>query len=327
MTEGRIVLVYLEVTAGHPVALDALEAGRQVAEHARAGLAGVIMGHGMGAAAEDLQAYGLERIYVVDHPLLERYQGEIFAAALAEVCRIAGPAYVLMPNSLNGLDLAPRLAWELEVGLVTDCVAVEKAGSEAGFVKPVYSGNVMAVYTAARRPLLVTVRPRAFGAPPSGSAAQAEIVPVTFAIDPVIARIRLGELMAEDAEGVNLETAERVVAGGRGMGGAPGFALLREVADILGAAVGASRPPCDLGWIAAKAQVGQTGAIVAPGLYIAVGIAGSTQHLAGMAGAKTIVAINKDPQAAIFRIADYGVVGAYEEVMPSFAETLRGILA
>jgi len=230
-----------------------------------------------------------------------------------------------MPNTLTGVDLAPRVAWELGAGLVTDCVAIESDQGGPAFVKPVYSGNVMSVYSAATCPFMVSVRPRAFARLQPENSRPTETVPVSCAFNPN-PRVVVVKRLEEEIQGIRLETADRIVAGGRGIGGAEGFGQLRALADVLGAAIGASRPPCDLGWVAPAAQVGQTGEIVAPGLYIAVGISGSTQHLAGMSGAKTIVAINADPQASIFRIADYGVVGKYEEIIPTFTETLKGIL-
>jgi len=318
------ILVVMEHLDGglNPLNLEALQAGYQAAQCAGGGVCAAVLGDGAGPALERLQGFGIERIYVADDPILSVYHGERYTAALVEICRGADPAYILLPNTLTGIDLAPRLAWELEAGLVTDCVAIESGQGGPAFVKPVYSGNVMAVYRAATRPFVVSTRPHAFDPLKPVSSHPAEIVRLACVFDPN-PRVALLERRDEDLEGMRLETAERIVAGGRGIGGSEGFSQLRALADVLGAAVGASRPPCDLGWVAPTAQIGQTGEIVAPNLYIAVGISGSTQHLAGMSGAKTIVAINSDPQASIFRIADYGVVGKYEEVVPSFTEALK----
>lgn len=322
------ILVVVELHAGdlNPLSFEALEAGSLAARCISGRLCAAVLGAGVDAALKRLQGYGIERVYVVDDPILSAYHGEHYAAALAEICRSAEPAYILMSNTLCGVDLAPRTAWQLEAGLVTDCVAVESAEGGPVFVKPVFSGNVMAVYSAATCPFLVSLRPRAFAPLEPSNSRSTEIVRVSCAFDPN-PRTAVVERREEEGQGIKLDTAERIVAGGRGIGGAEGFGQLKALADILRAAIGASRPPCDLGWVASKAQVGQTGEIVAPGLYIAVGISGSTQHLAGMSGAKTIVAINNDPKASIFRIADYGVVGKYEEVIPSFTEALKGMLA
>lgn len=324
------VLVFLEIDHGalHPLAAEALEAGRQVAQGLNGELTAVILGDVIGSeTTQGVRPYGVERIYAVEHPLLAAYHGEYFNRALSDVCRTSSPAIILMVNTLIGSDLAPRLAWALEAGLVTDCVAIEAANGAIDFTKPVYSGNVMAVYRPATTPTLITLRPRAFTPQPSTELSRAEIVRVAAALDESCARTTVVERIEEAGDGIKLGSAQRIVAGGRGIGKAEGFGLLKTMADTLGAAIGASRPPCDLGWVSTKAQVGQTGEIVAPGLYIAVGISGSTQHLAGMAASKTIVAINKDPQANIFKIADYGVVGNYEDVVPMLTETLREILA
>jgi electron transfer flavoprotein alpha subunit len=321
------ILVVAELHAGelHPMTLEALHAGSLVAKCVNGRISAAVLGAGIDTAVKRLQGYGLDRIYVVDDPLLSNYQSEHYTNALAEICRSATPAYILMPNTLTCVDLAPRVAWQLEAGLVTDCVAIESVEGGPVFIKPVYSGNVMAVYSAATSPFLVTLRARAFPPLQPQNSQPTEIVLVSCALSPST-RVTLVKLFEEEAEGIRLEAADRIVAGGRGIGGAEGFGHLRNLADVLGAAIGASRPPCDLGWVTPTAQVGQTGEIVAPGLYIAVGISGSTQHLAGMSGSKTIVAINADPQASIFRIADYGVVGKYEEVIPTFTEALKGML-
>jgi len=320
-----LIVVELQDCDLHPLSFEALQAGNQVAQNVNGRMSAAVLGNGTDAAVKRLQGFGLEHVYVVDDPLLESYHGEHYTAALAEICHSAAPVYILMSNTLTGVDLAPRLAWELEAGLVTDCVAVQTADVGPVFVKPVYSGNVMAVYRAATCPFLVSLRPRAFAPLQPQNSKTTEIVPVNCALNPN-PRVAQVERIDEEVQGIRLETADRIVAGGRGIGGSEGFGQLRALADVLGAAIGASRPPCDLGWVAPTAQVGQTGEIVAPGLYIAVGISGSTQHLAGMSGAKTIVAINSDPQASIFRIADYGVVGKYEEVIPTFTEALKDML-
>jgi electron transfer flavoprotein alpha subunit len=328
MHTAKQVMVFIERDgdALHPLTPEVLLAGKQVAQSLHGELAAVIMGSGITDVALAVRHYGVDTVYVVDHPLLDTYQGEYFCLALSELCRTVQPRIILMANTLTGIDLAPRVAWQLDAGLVTDCVAIDAAGGDLTFSKPIYSGNVMAEYAPVTTPCLVTVRPRAIDPQPRTDMPQGEIIPVTVTLDQALIKTTLVERIEERGDGIRLETADRVVAGGRGIGGSEGFMLLKTMAETLGAAIGASRPPCDLGWVSPQAQVGQTGEIVTPDLYIAVGISGSTQHLAGMAGAKTIVAINKDPQANIFKIADYGVVGNYEDVLPVLTETLQGIL-
>ena len=328
MQTEKQVLVFLEIDQGilHPLAPEVLLAAKQVAQALQSRLAAVIIGKEIAEVAHEILHYGVDTVYVVAHHLLDTYQGEYLCLALSELCQTLQPAIILMANTLTGIDLAPRLAWQLDAGLVTDCVAFNVSGGELSFSKPIYSGNIMAEYVPATTTCLVTVRPRSFEPQPRTETPQGEIVTVAVTLSPASVKTTLVERIEEHRDGIRLETAERIVAGGRGIGRAEGFMLLKTMADTLGAAIGASRPPCDLGWVSAKAQVGQTGEIVAPGLYIAVGISGSTQHLAGMMGSKTIVAINKDPQANIFKIADYGVVGNYEDVLPVLTKTLKEIL-
>jgi len=329
MPTEKNILVFLETERGalHPLAAEVLRAGKQVAQELKGELAVALIG---GATISDtvdhVRQYGVDRVYVVEHPLLESYHGEYFCRALGEVCRTETPTVILMANTLIGSDLAPRLAWDLEAGLISDCVDIEMSNGEIAFIKPIYSGNVMAVYVPLTTPALITLRPRAFAPLSASDIPYGEIIPLSITLSQESDRTTVEEWIEEDSDDIKLGSAQRIVAGGRGIGKTEGFELLKSMADALGAAIGASRPPCDLGWISPKTQIGQTGEIVAPELYIAVGISGSTQHLAGMLGSKTIVAINKDSQANIFKVADYGVVGNYEEVVPVITETLREII-
>lgn len=328
MPTEKQVLVFLEMEQGHlhPLTAEVIGASKQVAQSIKGELAVVVMGRNVLDVAGNVQRYGVDRVYVVEHPLLEAYHGEYFCQSLREVCQTTNPNIIIMANTLIGCDLAPRLAWEMEAGLISDCVAIEIEDCETVFTKPIYSGNVMAVYAPATTPALITLRPRAFTPQTSLDTPHGEIVPLSITISEASARTTVIERIEDEGEGIKLGSAQRIVAGGRGVGKAEGFDVLKGMADVLGATVGASRPPCDLGWISPKVQIGQTGEIVAPGLYIAVGISGSTQHLAGMSGSQTIVAINKDPLANIFKVADYGVVGNYEDVVPAITQTLQEIL-
>jgi electron transfer flavoprotein alpha subunit len=329
METEKNVLVFLEMERGslHPQAKEVIGAGRQLAQALDGNLSAVVMGEGaLSDTAANVRHYGVDRIYVVENSLLEIYHGEYFCSTLKEVCRTARPTIILMANTLLGSDLAPRLAWDMESGLISDCTAIEKVDGEIAFTKPIYSGNVMAVYAPKTTPTLVTLRPRAFMPQTPLDTAYGEIVPLSIYISEGAARTTVVERIEEEGECIRLGSAKRIVAGGRGIGNVEGFALLKMMADTLGASIGASRPACDLGWVSPKAQVGQTGEIVAPDIYFAVGISGSTQHLAGMSDSKIIIAINNDPRANIFKVADYGVVGNYEDVIPVIIETLRGIL-
>lgn len=322
------VLVFVEQGPDRTVqsvSLECLTLGRKLAEFIGCRLFALVMGDSVEEATEEISRYDLDAVVRVEHPLLEAYQPELFVSAFKQVYEKTEPRAVLMGDTLTSVDLAPRLAFSLDTGLVTDCVGVESVQGEVRFIKPVYSGNVMAAYAFATEPYMATLRSRAEGAPKKSNAA-CEIITVDVEPDASAVEIEVIRRVQEEQEGPGLTRADRIVSGGRGMGGSEGFGQLYELAGILGAAVGASRPPCDLGWTTPKAQVGQTGEKVGPSLYIAVGISGTTQHVAGMYGSKKIVAINRDPKANIFNIADYGVVGNHEEVLPAFQEALSEIM-
>lgn len=322
-TSDMLVIAELS-SAGElaPGTLEALSAARRLADKLGGGLTVTLFGHTVEDQAQRLCHYGADSVVYVDDPLLVCYHPEAYLAVILPLYAEFQPRGIICGQSLNTLDLAPRLASRLKAGLITDCVAVDD--ERLRFTKPIYSGNVLGIYEVATTPFILTLRSRAFQAAPRQEKAamlirrEGDLAPSLFQVEVLERRI--------EPEGLSLGAADRIVAGGRGMGGPQGFAQLTELAGVLQAAVGASRPPCDLEWVGSQYQVGQTGEIVAPHLYVAVGISGSTQHIAGMAGSKTIVAINKDKDANIFKMADYGVVGTYEEVIPAFIAGLKELL-
>ncbi len=329
MNKENNVLVLVELNQDKtisPITLECVTTGRRLAEAFGGRLFALVMGNSVAGAAEEISQYDLDAVYRVDHPLLEACQPEIHVSAFTQVYEKVKPGAILMGDTLTSIDLAPRIAFSLDAGLITDCVGIEIEPDEVFFVKPVYSSNVMAAYAFASEPYMVTMRSRAEDPAEKRNAANAEIIPADVELDDSAARIEVVQRVLEEEVGPKLTQSEIIVSGGRGIGGPEGFEQLSELAGILNAAVGASRPPCDLGWVSPKAQVGQTGEKVGPSVYIAVGISGATQHIAGMNGSKKIIAINKDPKAGIFKMADYGVVGNYEEVLPAFKETLSEIL-
>jgi electron transfer flavoprotein alpha subunit len=218
------------------------------------------------------------------------------------------------------MDLAPRLSFRLETGLTTDCVdlSIDPASKLLLQTKPVYGGNALAVYVCETRPQMVTVRSKMMSPLDRDDSRKGEVIAFDPKIDDSLIRTEVIERVKEETEWVKLEDADVVVSGGRGIGDPSGFKQIEELARLLGGAIGASRPPCDLKWVPSTHQVGLTGKIVIPDLYIAVGISGASQHLAGMSESKRIVAINEDQKANIFDVAHYGVVGDYREVLPSF---------
>ena len=319
------ILVLAEIRDGrlNRASCETVGAGRKLAS-ARGGRLGVVLvGPGASALAKDVAAYGADDVYTVEGAAFASYASEAWRDAVLAAVQAASPEVVLMPASSLGLDVAPRVAARLGTALLTDVVELGFAGDgtlEAR--RPVYAGKAYATARAAgAKPAVATLRPNAFPAPPpeNGRAHEVKKLEVT----PAKVRARVTGFAAAKGTTVDVAEADRVVAGGRGLKGPENFALLEALAKELGAAVGASRAVVDAGWIGHDQQVGQTGKTVAPVLYVAVGISGAIQHLAGMSTSKVIVAINKDPEAPIFKAATYGIVGDLFEVVPAFTEEIK----
>ncbi|HLT58920.1 MAG: electron transfer flavoprotein subunit alpha/FixB family protein [Limnochordales bacterium] len=288
----------------------------------RAVVAGALGPAAQGAPA--MITYGADRVLTVEHDALAQADADAYVDAAEAVCRQVGDGLVLLPGDRLGWEIAPRLAHRLQAGLVTDCVAVDWDGSRFVMTKPVYGGKAMARLAATTGVQVALVRNRTMEALAADPGRTGTVEPLT--VSPTSGRVKVVAHKAEESAGqVRLEDAPVVVAGGRGLGGPEPFKELEEIARLLGGAVGASLAAVDAGWISPAHQVGQTGKSVAPDLYIAVGISGASQHVAGMSGSRTIVAINKDPEAPIFRVAHVGAVGDYKEILPAFLEELRRI--
>jgi electron transfer flavoprotein alpha subunit len=310
------------------VGLELLNSGRRVAAILGVGLAAVVFGQDAQRAVSAAAAYGADRIvWAQDEALLE-YNPETYAAAMRCLVEKYRPGALLLGATSNGRDFAPRLACLLRTGLTADCTALE-ADAETGniqWVRPAFSGSLLAVVECpAARPQMGTVRPGVFQKPAFYPRRQAEVLPEHI---PGLPRpgARLARRLSLTQGGeVPLEEAQIIVAGGRGVGKAAHFSLLWELAEVLGASVAASRAAVDAGWLPCAHQVGQTGKTVRPKVYIACGISGAAQHLAGISGAQTLVAINGDPQAPIFGAADIGVVGDLREILPALTREIRRI--
>lgn len=323
--KDRSVLVIAELEKGGVLSagsLECLTAGRAVADSWGAKLNALMIGHNISSAAESLCFYGLDVVYTVDQEILRHFIPELYAETILQVYEKTLPELMIMGNTLQGSELAPRVGFALETGVITSCAGMELEQEELIFRKAVYSSNVVARYSLAAKPYIVTMASRANDAPKRNEERKGAINNLEITLDATKIKTHVLERESTVEEDLNLSAADIIVSGGRGIGGKEGFAELKKLAELLGGTVGASRPPCDLGWISSKAQVGQTGAIVAPSVYVAVGISGTMQHLAGMSSSKKIVAINKDPQANIFKVADYGIVGRYEEIIPALEKAL-----
>ena len=306
---------------------EALGLARRIAGQRGDRVAAALVGDGVCSLSPELIAGGADVVYVSEHKRLAEYQPKFYLQALQAIAEKVQPGLVVFPGDATGLDLAPRLAQRMGAGLVTDCIGLEIQDGGLVFNKPVYGGKALARLKVVTPVAVVTVRPRTQEVFPPAAGRTGECVTVVAPIDADLADTTLIERVEEEGEEVNLEDARVVVSGGRGMGGAEPFNKLKELAKIMGGAVGASRAAVDAGWAPPSTQVGQTGKIVAPALYFAVALSGSSQHLAGMGGSKIIVAINKDPEAPIMRTANVGIVDDYRNVVPALIEELKKVLS
>ena len=293
-------------------------------------LVAVVIGSGVDAAVQAASEHGADKVIVVDGPEYATYTTDAYAIALCTLVEKYGPTSMLIGATNNGRDLGPRVSCRLKTGLTADCTGldVDAESGNVAWTRPAFGGNLMAtILCPDHRPQIGTVRPGVFKKGEAGEA-KAEIIKEDIHVDAADIRTQILELIKEEGgETVDLEGAEIIVSGGRGVGGPEGYAPIKELADLLGGVVGASRAAVDAGWIAHAHQVGQTGKTVGPKLYIACGISGAIQHVAGMSGADCIVAINKDPDAPIFDIADYGVVGNLFEVLPVMIDEIKKLKA
>jgi electron transfer flavoprotein alpha subunit len=284
----------------------------------------VVVGPGAEGLAAELASYGADRVHVFDDPALGAYATEPCARVLAQAVTEAKPAAVLVPFTAMGKDLAPRAAARLGAGLVSDCVALTAKDGRLEARRPMYAGKAYATVRWEGEPQMATLRPNVFPLEKPDASRKAQVV--KGQVD-TSSRAKVTAVHAAAAGKVELTEAQIIVSGGRGLKGPENFHLIQGLADALGAAVGASRAVVDAGWVDHQYQVGQTGKTVSPTLYVACGISGAIQHLAGMSSSKIIVAINKDPDAPIFKIASYGLVGDVFEILPKLTEAAKAYFA
>ena len=308
------------------VGIELLTPGRSMAEKQGGRLVAVVIGYHTDAAVEAAASHGAEQVIVVDAPEYETYTTDAYTIALCSLVKKYRPASMLIGATNHGRDLGPRVSCRLKTGLTADCTVldIDKETGNVAWTRPAFGGNLMAtILCPDHRPQIGTVRPGVFKkSEPMEN--DAEIVREDIRVEAKDIRTQVLEVIQDmDEENVDLEGAEIIVSGGRGVGGPEGFEPVRALAKALGATVGASRAAVDSGWISHAHQVGQTGKTVGPKLYIACGISGAIQHLAGMGGSDCIIAINKDPDAPIFDVADYGIVGDLYEVLPVFTEEFK----
>jgi electron transfer flavoprotein alpha subunit len=309
------VLVFTELKDGKlkKASREALSIGRKLAEAAGGDLVAFASD---AAAAEEAGRHGAKKVYVAAIPV---YTTEAYTAALTQVVKDVQPSVLLFAGTSNGRDLAPRLAARVNAGVASDVDRLEWTDGTLRARRSIYSGKVFATVEVRSTPAIATTRPNAFPAEEAGGGA-AEVVNVSAdATD----RVKVVETKVPEAGEVSIAEADIIVSGGRGLKEAENFSYIRDLAHAIGGAVGASRATVDAGWIDHQHQVGQTGRVVSPNLYIAAGVSGAIQHLAGMSSSKHIVAINKDPEAPIFRVADLGVVGDLFQILPALTEEVK----
>ena len=322
MAQG--VMVFIEEREGKvkKTSLEALAAARRLADTLQEKVTAVRIGKG--DPSENLASYGADVIWSAQHDLLQAYSTEGFCAAVVDAVGKCQPRFILSAASAMGRDLMPRIAARLDAGLAQDCIEIEIAGGETlECVRPIFAGKAYSRVQVLSTPAMATLRPNVFQIGETDASRTAESSAFEPELDPAKIRASVKETKASSGQTVELTEANIIVSGGRGMKGPENFPVVKELAEALGGAMGASRAAVDAGWIDHQHQVGQTGKTVSPTLYIACGISGAIQHLAGMSSSKYIVAINKDPEAPIFNVADYGIVGDLFEVVPALTKAVK----
>ncbi|MCB6992567.1 electron transfer flavoprotein subunit alpha/FixB family protein [bacterium 210820-DFI.6.37] len=323
------VWVYAEQRQGvlTPVVIELLGEGKKLADAAGVDLCAVLLGHNVKNLAEELIQYGAKTVYVADDPLLDKYTTDAYSKVITQAIESIKPEIVLYGATHIGRDLAPRIAARCATGLTADCTKLEINPDDKKLMqtRPAFGGNLMAtIICPNHRPQMSTVRPGVMEKAEKDETARGEIVEFDYTLKADDIRTVVMEIV-KTKKTVSLTDADIIVSGGRGLGDPEGFKLIKELADTMGGVVGSSRAAVDAGWIDKSHQVGQTGTTVKPKIYIACGISGAIQHLAGMQTSDTIIAINKNPRAPIFEVADYGLVGDLYDIVPMLIEAFKAL--
>lgn len=332
INEYKDVWVYLETVDGklRNVSLELLGEGRKLADTMGQKLSGVLIGNNVKELAKEIFASGADQVYLVEAVELEHYNTDGYTATLVDLIEQYKPSVILVGATNNGRDLGPRVACRVGTGLTADCtdLGIDEATGLVSWTRPAFGGNIMAtILCPEHRPQMGTVRPSVFKKPELDANRSGEIIRVASKVKAEDIRTRLVDIIRVAAVSCNLEEAEVIVSGGRGLCKPENFSLVEELANVLGGSVGASRAAVDAGWKPSLHQVGQTGKTVGPKIYFACGISGAIQHLAGMSSSDLIIAINKDPDAPIFKMADYGIVGDVMEVLPILTAEFKKLKA
>ena len=320
---SKKVLVLGEAREGalRNVSFEAVAAAKTVSGGGE--IVGVLFGDAVQSLGEEMIKFGADRVITVEHPHLKHYTSDGYSQAFMAVYEQEKPEAIVFGHTALGKDLSPKIASKLSTGLVSDVTAIEGEGDDAIFIRPIYSGKAFEKVKNKEGLLFISIRPNNIAPLEKDEGRSGDVS--SMSVDITNLRSVIKDVVRKSTDGVDLSEAKVVVAGGRGVKSAEGFEPLEELAKLLGGAVGASRGACDADYCDYSLQIGQTGKVVTPDLYIAAGISGAIQHMAGMSNSKVIVAINKDPEANIFKVADYGIVGDLFEVIPMMIEEIKKV--
>ena len=323
------VLVVVEVLESQPIdlGLEMLALARRLTDSMGGIVTAVAFGTGLETTGETLIAHGADQVLINDNAIFANFHAEAWLPDLSKMIAEVAPAIVLIGHSETGTDLAPRLAFRLDVDVATGCESIEIMNGRPHMTRSCFGGLAREVVTFTKTPALATVRSKSQQALPPMMERAGEIKHVDSILDENSMRTRVVNREREKVDGVKMESAKIVIGGGLGLGGPEGFKTLNEIAELVDGAVGASRAACDLDWCPRSYQIGLSGRTVAPELYIAVGISGASHHMAGCGNSKTIVSVNSDPNAEIFKSSRFGIVGNSQEIMPALAEEIRKLKA
>lgn len=330
--ENILAVVFTQSNTFPRIALEVLGCGKKLSEHMNATFNLALIGDDeqlLKSLASEAILLGVDKVYIGESSLLNEYQADICLAAFEEICKQANPDLIIFGGNDSGQELAPRLAHRIGAAIITDCTEVKKDEKTDKIVciRPLYGGKASVILCSKQKVLVITVRPRSMDPAIKLEKHNGKTVVTKLSLSPDLKRTTTVEVIEDKSEGPKLDDAQIIVSGGHGIGGTEGFDVLKQLAEMFKGAVGASRAAVDSGWVPSAYQIGQTGKIVGPNLYFAVGISGASQHLAGIGSAKHIIAINIDPQAPIFRVARVGVIMDYRKFMPALIEKTQKFLS
>jgi electron transfer flavoprotein alpha subunit len=319
------VLIYADQLGGklNSNAREALAFGSRIAQTSNGVIGAVLVGAGAEDSAKEAIACGADQAFTVANPILEDYQAELYLDAICTVFQQSDADILVLPFDRKGKDLIGRIATRISASAITEVVDFKAEAGQIKWIRPIYGDKAYGEYTVNRKKVVVGIRPKSQEQAVADENRTGGIIPVNCELSEATVVAKLVEKMESSLSGIRLEDARVIISGGRGLGCSEAFSELQELANVLNGAVGATRAACDAGWVPSNFQVGQTGAVVAPDLYIAVGISGASQHLSGIANAKTVVAINNDAEAPIFKRANIGVVADYKTVIPALTKILK----